>query len=173
MPRLFMLFSFLCVACGIAPQPESNRTVVAFEIPLPTVEDKASFLELLGKAAKAHGYHVDAATSTELQQMSEVSPITMNATVWEGNDEHRVASAMDFQDHIGRVWISFAKGEDPRRYARFRDALMLQIRKVWPGTASLPIMPTGAIPLIDDLIRTPAGYEVNPSAEAKYQLEIQ
>jgi hypothetical protein len=41
----------------------------------------------------------------------------------------------------------------------------------WPGTLSLPIMPTGAIPLRRDLIRTPRGYVVNPAEVHKYELQ--
>jgi hypothetical protein len=40
----------------------------------------------------------------------------------------------------------------------------------WPSTLSLPIMPTGALPLHRDLIRTPTGYVVKPSEAHKYDL---
>ena len=99
----------------------------------------------------------------------EVSPQTFNATVWRGkDDEEPIASAMDVEDHLGRVWISFSLGEDPVRSRQFREGLMPAIKDGWPDTASLPIMPNGAIPLTRDLIRTPQGYIVNPSAAAKY-----
>lgn len=47
---------------------------------------------------------------------------------------------------------------------------MSQIMLRWPETLSLPIMPTGAIPLHSDLIRTPNGYVVNPAEAHKYSL---
>ena len=84
-----------------------------------------------------------------------------------------MASAMDFQDRIGRVWIAFSRGQDSRRSAQFRDSLVHKIKSVWPDTASLPIMPNGAIPLTEDLIRTPSGYVVNPAAAAKYKDDVQ
>ena len=94
----------------------------------------------------------------------------MNATVWRGKDDEKpIASAMDFQDRLGRVWISFSLGEDPARSRRFREALLPAVRETWPDTASLPIMPSGAIPLTEDLVRTPQGYIVRPEAAAKYQ----
>lgn len=168
--RLYATSLFLlCVACGVAPQPESNRTVAAFEVPLPTVTDKTAFIDLMSRQAKAYGFHVDAASPDELRQQSDVSPITLNATVWRGNDEEVVASAMDFQDHIGRVWISFAKGKDRRKFEAFKNALMPQIVRRWPGTASLPIMPSGAIPLTEDLVRTASGYQVKPAIASKYR----
>lgn len=168
MPRLAVWLFLLCAGC-IAAQPESARTVAAFEVPLTTSTDKSEFLDLLRSQAERHGYHVDAASEAELAQMSEVSPITFNAAVWRGDDDEAVASAMDFQDHIGRVWLTFTLGEDPERSRRFRDELVPQIERLWPGTASLPIMPNGAIPLARDLVRTPTGYDVHPAAAARYQ----
>lgn len=101
---------------------------------------------------------------------SEVSPMTFSAAVWRGkDDDESIASAMDFQDHLGRVWISFSLGQDADRSKRFREALVPAIEKTWPGTASLPIMPNGAIPLARDLVRTAAGYRVEPEAAVRYQ----
>lgn len=104
--------------------------------------------------------------------LSEASPITFSASVWRGeNDEESIASAMDFQDRIGRVWIAFSLGHDPDRSKRFRERLLPRIRSVWPDTASLPIMPSGAIPLTRDLVRTPSGYVLNPSAAERFSGE--
>jgi hypothetical protein len=169
--RLASWLFLLCVACGSVIQPESARTTAAFEVPLPTKTDKVEFIAMLKKESAPFGYHVDAASDEDLRQLSEVSPITMNATVWRGNDdEEAVASAMDLYDNIGRIWLSFSKGEDPKRVEMFRNALIPQIKKRWPNTASLPIMSSGVIPLPDDLVRTPTGYQVRSSAESKYQL---
>ncbi len=166
--RSSLLF-LLCAACGAAPQPESRKTVAAYEVPLPTASDKAQFLDLLRKVAEVNGYHVDAASPADLAAMSEVSKITFSATVWRGDDEESMASAMDFRDRIGRVWLAFPTGNDPSRSTQFRESLVPQIRQAWPETASLPIMPSGAIPLTEDLVRTPTGYEVLPTAASKYQ----
>ena len=169
MHRLPICLAVFCAACGAAPQPDSIRTVAAFEIPLPGATDKADFIQLLHAVAKTHGYHVDAVSPAELQRMSAVSPMTLSVAVWRGDDEEVVASAMDFQDHIGRVWLTFDKGQNPQRLRNFRSDLMPQVQRRWPTTASLPIMPSGAIPLTDDLVRTPGGYEVKPTAKSKYQ----
>lgn len=120
MLRSVMLLFLLCAACSPAPLPDSKKAVAAFEVPLPTAADKAEFLDLLRQQASAHGYHVDATTDEQLRQLSEVSPTTMNAAVWRGDDEELVASAMDFRDNIGRIWIVFFKGEDPVRFEQFR-----------------------------------------------------
>lgn len=169
MLRTVLGLSLLCVACGAVEQPKSAKIVAAYEVPLPTATDKSRFLALLKQQAKLAGFHVDAATDEELKVASEVSRQTFNATVWRGkDDEEPIASAMDFQDRIGRVWISFSLGEDPDRSRQFREVLLPAIKKGWPESASLPIMPNGGIPLTSDLVRTPQGYIVNPSAAAKY-----
>jgi hypothetical protein len=167
--RLITAFALICTGCGVAEQPEWAKTVSAYEVPLPTAADKVRFIELLRREAEAEGFHVDASTPQELEVLSDVSPMTFNASVWRGeDDEESIASAMDFRDRIGRVWIAFALGHDPDRSRRFRERLLPKIKSVWPDTASLPIMPNGAIPLTQDLVRTPSGYVVKPSAAATY-----
>lgn len=161
----------LCSACAAANQPESARTVAAFEVPLPTPADKQAFLTIVREEAERVGYHLDAATPDELRRLSEVSPITMNAAVWRGDDEESVASAMDLPDSLGFVWFSFSKGTQPERVAAFRDRAMRRVSARWPRTTRLPIMPTGAIPLRRDLVKTSSGYEVDPRQKAKYQLD--
>jgi len=167
----------ICVVltgCGAA-QPESARTVAAFEVPLPSEADRSQFLSVLRAAAEAEGMHVDAASSSELERMAKAIPgakMTMNAAVWRGsNDQEVVASAMDQHDHLGQVWIMFSRGKDPTLASRFRESAMREITLRWPGTLPLPIMPTGAIPLHRDLVRTPDGYIVNPSEAHKYHLD--
>jgi hypothetical protein len=168
--RAVLGFTLLCGGCGVAEQPEWAKTVAAYEVPVPTAADKALLVEVLRKEAQAHGFHLDSATADELAAQSSVSPITFNATVWRGeNDEEAIVSAMDFQDHLGRVWISFSLGQDRHRSTRFRNALVPELKRQWPETRSLPIMPSGAIPLVEDLVRTPSGYSVTPSAAAKYE----
>ena len=170
MLRVFLSLFLVCSACGIAEQPESAKTVAAYEVPLPTPSDKRRFIALLTQKADVAGFHVDAATDEELKVTSEVSAQTFNATVWRGKDDDEpIASAMDFEDRLGRVWISFSLGEDPVRSRQFREELVPAIIDGWPETASLPIMPNGAIPLTRDLVRTPKGYIVSPTAAAKYK----
>jgi hypothetical protein len=161
-------------ACGVASQPEGARTVAAFEVPLPTQVDHDQFLAILRKTAAIEGLHVDASSDEDLKQQASVSPafeMTMNVAVWKGaNDDESIASAMDQPDHLRQVWIFFSKGEDVMLNKRFREAAMREITRNWPETTSLPIMPTGAIPLHRDLIRTPEGYVVNPAEAHKYEL---
>jgi hypothetical protein len=169
-----LVISVLIAGCGVATQPESAKTVAAFEVPLPSESDRNQFLSILRAAAGAEGMHVDVESAQDLAQEAKVSPAfakTMNAGVWRGaNDEEAVASAMDQPDHLGQIWIMFSRGKDPQLSTRFRESAMRQIVLRWSDTLSLPIMPTGAIPLHRDLIRTPNGYIVNPSEAHKYAL---
>ena len=172
MVRAVPILAFILAGCSALEQPKTAETVAAYEVSLPTKADKARFLDLLERESEAHGFHVDAASPHELAIRSEVSPMTFNATVWRGeDDEEPMASAMDFHDRLGRVWISFFRGQDPDQSYRFREALVSKIKRAWPDTLSLPIMPNGAIPLTEDLVRMPTGYAVRSSAAAKYDDE--
>jgi hypothetical protein len=152
------------------------KTVAAFEVPLRSEADRNQFLSILRAAAAAEGMHVDAESAQDLARETKIGPLfakTMNLAVWRGaNDEEAVASAMDQPDHLGQVWITFSRGEEPQLTTRFRESAMRQIMLHWPDTVSLPIMPTGAIPLHGDLVRTPNGYIVNPSEAHKYELKV-
>jgi hypothetical protein len=160
--------------CEATSQPESIKTVAAFEVPLPSPADREQFLTVLRAAAEVEGMHVDAESDTDLESEAKASPnfrMTMKAAVWRGsNDDESVASAMDQFDHLGQVWLMFARGKDPAMVARFRERAMHGIMVHWPSTLSLPIMPTGAIPLHRDLVRTTSGYIVKPSEAYKYDL---
>jgi hypothetical protein len=159
----------LCSGCGATGSTRDQLPpVAALEVPLPTARDRADFTSLLRREATAHGFHVDAATPNEIESSNSVSPISLNATVWRGDDEEVVASAMDGVDHFGRVWISFEPGSDPKSFAAFRTVLWPLLVKQWPEARRLPIMPNGAIPLPQDLLRTPTGYKVKRSAAAIY-----
>jgi hypothetical protein len=174
--RWIVILAICVVLTGCsAAQPESARTVAAFEVPLPSEADRRQFLSVLRAAAEADGMHVDAAGSKELEKMAKAIPqaeMTMDAGVWRGsNDDEAIAFAMDQYDHLGKVWIMFFRGKDPTLTSSFRESAMREIMLRWPGTLSLPIMPTGAIPLYRDLVLTPNGYIVNPSAARMYGLE--
>lgn len=73
-------------------------------------------------------------------QLSEVSPITINAAVWRGkSDNEAVASVMDDPDHLDLAWLTFSLSEEPALTTRFRDGSLLGIwcagrkhRRSWP-----------------------------------------
>ncbi len=153
------------------PQPESARTVAAFEVPLSTASDREEFLALLSEEAKVEGFHVDAASAEEVKYVSDLTPMTINAAVWRGeNDDEVVASVTDGSGPLGLPILGFSKGAQPARTARFRESVMRRIMLRWPKTLALPIMPTGAIPLHEDLLLTKDGYRVKTQAAPGYEL---
>lgn len=168
MRNLILASLLICSACGPAREPLATRIVAAVEVPVATPRDRGDFLAILRRDAAAHGFHVDTATPAELAKANAVSPITVNAAVWRGStDEEIAASAMDGAGHVGRVWLSFAHGRDPRVSAAFRADVWRDLRRRWPAALTLPILPTGALPLPGDLVRTPDGYRLKPAAATK------
>ena len=167
-----LVAAVMCAGCGVARQPDSARTVAAFEVPLPTERELDEFLALLRQVAQGEGVHVDAADTQELVQTGKDMPaakMTLHAAVWRGSDDDRAeAVIMDQADPLGQVWIMFSKGENPKLATAYRNKAVKAIFRRWPETLSLPIMPTGAIPLHQDLVRTANGYKVDPSAAGKY-----
>jgi hypothetical protein len=72
-----LMFATICaliVGCGAAPQPESIKTVAAFEIPLQSKADREEFLSVLRAAAQVEGMHVDAESDTDLGSEATVGP---------------------------------------------------------------------------------------------------
>jgi hypothetical protein len=173
--RLVVLVAICAVIGGCAEerQPESLETVAAFEVALPSEQDRKEFLSVLDAAAKLEGMHVDSVDGAELGREANFNQAfkqTMNAAVWRGaNDEELIASAMDRFDHLGRTWLMCLRGKDPAMATRFRKRAMREIMLRWPGTLTLPIMPSGTIPVVSDLVRTPTGYVVKPSEAHKYE----
>jgi hypothetical protein len=168
---VLLALPFACAACDTAPQPDSIRTVAAFEVPLSNGSDRDQLIAILRQDAGAEGFHVDAASADELRNLSEVSPITINAAVWRGkDDDEAVASVMDGPTHLGLALLTFSRSTEPRRTARYRERAMRRIMLRWPRTQALPIMPDGAIPFHDDLVATPQGYRVKREAASRYEL---
>ena len=172
--RTFGLLIILlsAAACGVANQPLSSETVAAFEVPLPTANDRAAILTIVRDVARAEGGHVDADSDCELREIGAAMPLaqmTIHAAVWRGsNDEESWATIMDQDDHLGQVWIMFSRGENEALSSQFRTRVMRTIKARWPGTLSLPIFDRRTIPLHDDLVKTPEGYRINPSAASKH-----
>lgn len=169
MSRLAPALLLFCSACGIQPQPESARTVAAFEVPLPTADERDAFVAILRRAAEAEGLHVDAATEADLAQLRE-TPMTINASVWRGEDDDEImAGALDLPGNEGRAWLTYARGEDEDLARRFRERSLRAILERWPATRRLPILPSGGLPLPEDLRWTADGYRVEPSAAAEHE----
>jgi hypothetical protein len=90
--------------------------------------------------------------------------------VWRGANDDDIEAAVDDLGHNGRAWVTFLKGRQPDRAARFQQGVLADIGRRWPEAKSLPVLPTGGLPLSDDLRMTPTGYKIDPAAAATYEL---
>jgi hypothetical protein len=90
--------------------------------------------------------------------------------VWRGADDDELLAGVDDMGHLGRAWITFCRGEDPRLASEFRERAMRRILARWRTTRSIPVLPTGGVPLADDLRLTGEGYRVKPEAAFRYEL---
>lgn len=172
--RAVLIGISLIVSACVPSQPESYRTVAAFEVPLLTPSDRNEFLALLRQEAGAEGLHVDARSDDQLKQAAAAIPQaerTIHAAVWRGRADDRLeASIMDGHDHLGRVWITFLQGDDIAVATRFRERVMSRIVLRWPETRSLPVMPTGSIPNPYQLVRTSSGYKLDRAHVSSYDV---
>jgi hypothetical protein len=137
-----------CVyACQPVPQPESMRTVAAFEVPLPTPAARAEFLGILSREAAAEGLTLDVDSEAERgrrTQMSTDTPIMIEASIWRGELGENEAHVWGIP-HASNVWISFSRGKDRALAQRFRERVVRVVIERWPGTVALPVTPTGVI----------------------------
>ncbi|WP_260923889.1 hypothetical protein [Novosphingobium sp. 9] len=166
-----VLIVLSCAGCHPKRSERSSQTVAAYEIAVPTAGARAKLLSILRQAAKAAGGHLDASSDEELAELGRDMPqakMTVHAAVWRGStDEETWAVIMDQSDHLGRVWLMFLRGEDEAAATRFRNSAMANVRANWKPL-SLPVIENRSIPLSRDMIRTPDGYRLNPSAASRY-----
>jgi hypothetical protein len=155
---------------------ESVRIVAAIEVPLSTTNDRSELVRIL-RANANEGLHVDNVSKRwrEFEAGTDTNPAdrgTIYVGVWgDPNDGELIADVSD-RSHPGRAWITFVKGQHPIRAAKFRQAVLLSVERRWPNARMLPVLPSGAMPLSQDLQLTSKGYKVKLSAAASYGLPL-
>ena len=99
----------------VRQQPESAKTVAAFEVPPPSEADRNQFLAVLRAAAAPERMHFDAESGENLKADAKIGvnfEMTMKTAVWRGSDDDEALPfAMDQFDHLGRIWIMFSPYE--------------------------------------------------------------
>jgi len=166
----------ICSACS-APDQETVRTVAAIEVPFNSPADHADLVSILRRHASADGdMHVDDVSDSWRKFEAENGPTlpggkgTIYAGVWRGaNDDELIADISDM-GHPGRVWVTFVKGEHVARATRFRQGVLADIRGRWPDAKAIPVLPSGGVPLAEDLVLTAQGYQINPAVAPNYEL---
>jgi len=165
----------LLAACAPIDQ-ESVRTVAAIEIALRTGSDRADLVAMLERHAAANGLHVDDVSERRREFERDANLIapedrgTFYVGVWRGEDDDEAEVLADDQFHPGRAWVTFPRGQEPDHSTRVREAMLAEIRQRWPEARPLPILPTGGVPLVDDLVMTEHGYRIVRSAAERYRL---
>lgn len=178
-PTRLVSSALLCIALPAGciwalqpvPQPESGRTVAAFEVPLNTAADRAEFLAILGREAAAEGLNISSESEEALERWNEMSPDfrrTISVDIWRDDARTGNEARVSDQFHPGDVWISFKQGEDPATALRFRERMMRQTFNRWPGTLPIPVAATGALPHKRDLVLGDRGYEIDPRSLSEY-----
>jgi hypothetical protein len=159
------------------PDQEPARTVAAIEIPLKADTDRRDLVTILRRHAAADGtIHVDDVTSRWREFEAQNGPTlpggkgTIFVGVWRGANDDELIADVDDMGHPGRAWVTFVKGKDIARAARFRQAVLADIIRRWSDAKSIPVLPSGGVPLPQDLTLTPSGYKITPGASATYEL---
>lgn len=161
------------IGCAPADQ-DSVRTVAAVEVLLQTGADRTDLVAILRRHAAADGeLHVDDVSDKwrEFQQEADTPAATRMSIyvgVWRGANDDAIEASVTDMGHIGRAWVMFLKGRLPDRTAKFRRGVLADIERRWPNAKALPVLPTGGLPLRDDLRMTPTGYKIDSAAAATY-----
>ena len=172
-------FAFLAlfVACSPVSQ-ESVRTVAAIEVLVTDPADRAALLAMLRRHAGQAGLHVDDGSvewrrfEAEANMIAPADRKTIYVGVWRGENDDEAEILVDDSFHPGRAWVTFPRGEQPERSTRVREPLLAEIRRRWPNARSLPILPSGGLPLAGDLVPVGDTYRVARSAAGRYALPL-
>jgi hypothetical protein len=164
-------------ASAPVPQPDSIRYVAAVEIAVRTPADRSDLLAMLRRHAAAGGLHVDD-SSREFQALQRNAPEavpdfvrrTLYVGIWRGAGDDDLEVSADDAGRPGRAWVIFSRGKQPVLARRMREGLLRAIARRWPGARRVPVLPSGGVPLADDLRLTPAGYRIARSAAPRYEL---
>jgi len=73
----------------------------------------------------------------------------------------------------GQPYVTFQNPPDQRYSAaadKTRAGLLAELRREWPATQEIPILPSGGLPNVDDLRPTEAGLRIDATKAATYDL---
>lgn len=159
MGRLHSIFLSLsviaCMSCE-REQPSSNNIEAAYEVKLASDQERRQLISVLDQATRGR-LHVDLHEAG--QRPNEVpDPIkTVDAQVWKGagrqgadydlharSGDAPVATIMDLGR--GRVWLIFLNERNSETTRRYRDHVIVSIKRRWPQMVRLQQSKDGALP---------------------------
>lgn len=176
MCRSFFFVLLALSSCSARAASSDQQPIAAIEVPTPNTVDKSDLIALLQQTGAKQGFHVDdgSAQWREFAKRAKDLPSparkTLYAGVWDGKDDDDFIAMADDGGHNGRSWVICYSGKRPEAAKRFWLDLSAALRRRWPTTKPIPILPSGALPLSDDLQMTSKGYRIVRSAAAKYGL---
>lgn len=179
---LLVLGVLVVLAHWLTPRgtSEASRVVAVVEIPLRNGTDRADLLDMLHAHASEEGQHVDDGTeewiefrrssSADDREVPSILDKTIYVSVWRDASDKDQELSVDDGGHQGRPWLMFFRGEEPELASGARLRLQAKIKARWPDAREVPVMPSGSLPLADDLIWTGEAYVVKPERAAGYSL---
>ncbi len=172
-----VLLAFALVSSACTIDQESNRYTEALEIPLNDDSDRRALVDILYSATRAHeDMHVDdvseryAAYHNEVEVLDASDRPTISISVWIGENDDDLVASIDDLGHRDRVWATFLKGEDVEQHRQFRLKAVEAIRKQWPETRSIPILPSGGIGNPADFVIIDGDYRIDRAQAQTYDL---
>jgi hypothetical protein len=144
--------------------------VRAIEVPIRNDIDRKNLRDIMKRHGDVHGLHfVDTSASWQAAppEFKKKLYFALDRPL-KGREEWEVTAKDDGKG--ADPWVVFFYGVDPPKAKVSRDLLVAAVREGFPDLLEVPIMPSGALPLRQHLIRTPAGYEVRPDRAAAYGL---
>jgi hypothetical protein len=171
------LICFLAlIACSGRAASDHQSPIAAIEVATPTRNEQSDLIALLRQLAPKEGLHVDDGSAQWREfakQAKDLPPPdqkTLYVGVWSGKDDDDLIAVADDGGHNGRTWVICYSGKHPAAAKRFWRNLSAAIHRHWPTVKPIPILPSGALPLSDDLLLTSHGYRIARQAAARYGL---
>ena len=93
---------------------------------------------------------------------------TIHVSVWRGADGRDLEVLVDDGGRQGRPWLMFLRGDQPELATKARLRLLAEIKARWPEARDIPVMPSGSLPLADNLHWTGTAYVVKPGHVVSY-----
>jgi hypothetical protein len=172
LPIPFVLVTLVGCVWVLQPvdQPASLRVVRAIEIPIRSDADRQDLKDIMKRHGDKTGlYFVD--TSESWRNAPTGFRKTLYFALDRPTKQREEWEVEAYDDGEGTdPWIIFFYGVDPASAKASRDVLVSVLRERFSDMLEVPVMPSGALPLRQDLVRTPAGYEVRPDRAEAYGL---
>jgi hypothetical protein len=155
--------ALLAFACGCSrASNDTIKTVAAIEVPLRTTTDHNDLVALMRRLAAANGMHVDDDSEkwgAFQRSLPADEPVDTRATiyvgVWRGSRDDDFEVSVSDMMHLGRAWVTFLQDGRNDLPADKREQALAEIRRRWPDARSVPVLPSGGQPLVEDLRLTP------------------